>query len=123
MSKIISANQFLGATFSSMIKKDRYEIRISNLNKIAKATDSSLRGIHDTVLSYTTHDVFSIVDEYSDFFSISNEVIELQKSIIEEIIDGVLLKNDFIDRLQEYFTSGIPKDINDTLLSLLDEEI
>ncbi len=121
MCKSIFADQFLGATFANLIKQDVFEIEISRLSKLEKVIDKTLRDTHNTMLLFSSNDILSMADEYSDFFRIKQNTIALSKVIAAEIKGDIEKKEQLISILQQYFTSGIPNSINNTLSAILDK--
>ena len=123
MYKSILADQFLGATFANMVSRNIYEIEITQLIKIEKEIDKSLRDTHNAMLLCSMNDILATIDEYSDLFHINYNAVKLSEAIISEIIDDLEKKNHIITMLQRYFTSGIPNSLNDTLTSVLNDII
>lgn len=123
MCKSILADQFLGATFTNMVRRNIYKIEITQLSKIEKVIDKSLRDAHNAMLLFSTNDILTTVDEYSDFFSINYDAIALSDVIISEIVADMEKKDHLISVFQQYFTSGIPNSINNTLTTILDQTL
>lgn len=123
MCKSILADQFLGATFANMVSRNIYEIEITQLSKLEKVIDKSLRDTHNAMLLFSTNDILTTVDEYSDFFSINYNAIALSDVIVSEIVADMEKKDHLISVFQQYFTSGIPNSINDTLTAILDKTL
>lgn len=119
--KQILTNQFLGATFTNMVKRNIYHIEISKLNQIEKTIDQSLRTTHNAMLLFSDNDILSTVDEYSDFFSINQNIIIIKKELSKKNISDS--NEHLISMLQKYFTASIPISIFDTLTSILDKEL
>ena len=123
MCKSILADQFLGATFANMVSRNIYEIEITKLSKLEKVIDKSLRDTHNAMLLFSTNDILTTVDEYSDFFSINYNAIALSDVIVSEIVADMEKKDHLISVFQQYFTSGIPNSINNTLTAILDKTL
>ena len=123
MCKSILADQFLGATFSNMVRRNIYEIEITQLSKLEKVIDKSLRDTHNAMLLFSSNDILTTVDEYSDFFRINHNAIALSEVIVSEIITDLEKKDRLISIFQQYFTSGIPNSINNTLTAVLNETL
>jgi len=123
MCKSILADQFLGATFANMVSRNIYEIEITKLSKLEKIIDKSLRDTHNAMLLFSTNDILTTVDEYSDFFSINYNAIALSDVIVSEIVADMGKKDHLISVFQQYFTSGIPNSINNTLTAILDKTL
>ncbi len=123
MCKSILADQFLGATFANMVSRNIYEIEITQLSKLEKVIDKSLRDTHNAMLLFSTNDILTTVDEYSDFFSINYNAIALSDVIVSEIVADMEKKDHLISVFQQYFTSGIPNSINNTLTAILDKTL
>ena len=121
MYKSILADQFLGATFANMVRRDIYEIEITQLSKLEKEIDKSLRDTNNAMLLFSSDDILTTVDEYSDFFRINHNAITLSEVILADIKADFEKKDRLICTFQQYFTSGIPNSINNTLTALLNE--
>lgn len=123
MCKSILAEQFLGATFANMVSRGIYEIEMTSLSKLEKEIDRSLRSAHNAMLLFSSDDILTTVDEYSDFFHISQNAISLSSVIISEIVADLEKKDHLVSVFQQYFTSGIPNSINNTLTTVLNETL
>lgn len=106
-----------------MVERDIFEIEISRLSQIEKVIDRSLRDVHNAMLLFSVNDILTTVDEYSDFFSITQNTIMLNEVFTAEFIKDIDYKRILVSRLQKYFTSGIPNSINNTLTAVLNEAI
>ncbi len=120
MCRYIMADQFLGATFLGLIRKNMYKIEFSNLYEIEKKVDKTIREKHNAMLCVSMNEMYSIVENYNDFFQVKKNHIlireSLQKKLHEE--DG---KNQFIAVLNSYFMDGMPIDISKTVVETLDK--
>ena len=123
MCKSILADQFLGATFASMVKRNVYEIEMTQLSKLEKSIAKSLRDTHNAMLLFSSNDLLTTVDEYSDFFRINQNTITLSEVIVSEISEDLEKRERLVSIFQQYFTSGIPNSINTTLTAVLNETL
>ena len=122
MNKSILADQFLGAAFASMVEHGVYEIPFSQLYKLEKIVDKALRDSHNAMLLFSSNDILTIIDAYSDLFSIQHDTISLSSTIISGLTEDTRRKEHVIKVFHNYFTSGIPCSINSTLTAILNEE-
>lgn len=106
-----------------MVGRNIYEIEITQLSKLEKVIDKSLRDTHNAMLLFSSNDILTTVDEYSDFFRINHNAIALSEVIVSEIITDLEKKDRLISIFQQYFTSGIPNSINNTLTAVLNETL
>ncbi len=112
MCRYLMTDQFLGVTFTNLIKRNVYTIEFSELSRIEKLVDWNLRKSYNTILCVTKKDIYSAIDEYNDFFSVNHDNIMLKNEVAEKLEKNNSYKDEFIYKLHRYFTMGIPRDIN-----------
>lgn len=123
MYRYLMAEQFLGATFVNLVEKDIFEIPISKLNEVEKTLDLMLRERHNTMLFSTTNDIFSVVEEYNDFFKINQDYIKLHSQLMVQLKGNQMQKNIFINKLNRYFVAGIPNDVFKTVTDIIESYV
>jgi len=110
MCRYIYADQVIGATFIELLKKDIMELPLSKLFYLGRALDRVLRKENNAIVCMSIKDVYSTVDYYRGIFELSNGVLKLKK---------VGRSEELLETLNDYFKAGLPKDIIDTIDSLL----
>ena len=112
MCRYLMTDQFLGVTFTNLIKRNVFTIEFSKLSRIEKLVDQNLRKSYNTILCVTKNEIYSAIDEYNDFFSVNHDNIMLKNELAE-----------FIYKLDRYFTMGIPRDINIEVTRIIEKFI
>lgn len=105
----LQAHNFLGVVFISLIKDNKTEITIRELNNIEKALDKELRKNNDTLIYVTIDDIYTIINTYNFFEIDENEnIIKLSNYSMKKYTKN---KEELLDTLDSYFQAGIPIDI------------
>ena len=121
MCRYLMTDQFLGVTFANLIKRNIFNIEFSKLRRIEKIVDQNLRRSYNTILCVTKRDIYSAIDEYNDFFSANQDNIMLKNELAEKLEENILSRDEFIYKLDRYFTMGIPRDINSVVARIIEQ--
>jgi len=116
--RYLVAEQFLGATFSSLLKKNVLEIELEKLNRLEEIVDHALREENRAILTISSEQMFVMIEEYSDFFDLRDHSVTLQENLSNDFSKR---KEEVIAKIEEYFTLGIPNDIKKTLVKAIDK--
>ena len=116
--RYLVAEQFLGATFSSLLKKNVLEIELEKLNRLEEIVDHALREENRAILTISSEQMFVTIEEYSDFFDLRDHSVTLQENLSNDFSKR---KEEVIAKIEEYFTLGIPNDIKKTLAEAIDK--
>lgn len=108
--RYLVTEQFLGMIFSSLIENNIFEISFSDLNILEKQADQVLRKKNKTILMVCSNAGIFGIEEYNDFFDVEEHKIMLQQKLREKEN-----KEHVLEKITDYFTIGIPKDIQETL--------
>jgi hypothetical protein len=71
----------------------------------------------------SSQELFATIDVYEDIFSIRDDSVELHLAYREQAQKSATDKDRVISLLQRYFEVGIPKDIRQTLDSVLNSAL
>ena len=121
MCRYMMTEQFLGITFANLIEKNVFNIEISLFTEIEKKVDKIIRKYNDTMLCVSLKEIYSTVEEYNDFFEVRGSRIEVKDNIKNKLTTQNNKKN-FICILNNYFSEGIPTDINKSVNKVLNAE-
>jgi hypothetical protein len=112
----LQADNFIGTLFIKLLKENKTEISLKELNEIEKELDKELRKNNDTLIYVSTDDIYTIINTYN-FFKLNNRegIIKLSDYSIERYNDN---KEEFLDILDSYFQAGIPNDIFKTIIEV-----
>lgn len=118
----MQTEQFLGMTFVNLLENNLQQIKMSMFNEIEKRIDTIIRKENNAILCVSRHEVYSIIDEYNDFFQVRENYIEICDNIKDKI-KSKEDKDEFVDILKTYFAVGIPEDISITVKAALEKEL
>ena len=110
----ILTEEFIGVVFKQRMKESSFEysIEISELITLSNTFTS----ISDVRVRITTNDIYDMVTQYNNIFSIQDKSI----SMIDESINRFKYEEDiFNDLLDSYFCAGIPENIYKDLVKLI----
>lgn len=114
----LQADNFIGAVFIKLLKENKTEIFLKELNRIERALDNELRDKNNTLIYVSIDDVYTLINTYNFFEIDSREnIIKLSDYSIERYNKN---KEEFLDTLDSYFQAGVPLDINETIMKVLD---
>lgn len=120
MCRYIKADQFIGVTFSKLIEKNIFEIEISKLCSLEKEIDFEIRKSNDAMLCISMNEMYSVVEEYNDFFQVKKNSIVIKDYLQQRIKKE---RENVMSEFFYYFVEGIPKDIHKTVYGTLESTI
>ncbi len=120
MCRCMMTDQFIGITFLNLIKNNIFDIEFSSFNEIEKKVDMQIREKNNAMLCISWKEIYSTIDEYNDFFVLNHSKIEIKNNT--KLKHSKEEREHFLSRLYDYFTAGIPKDINSTINEVLQAE-
>lgn len=115
--RYLQAHNFIGAVFIKLLKEDKTEITLKELNNIEKSLDKDLRRNNNALIYVTADDIYTLINTYN-FFKIDSRgaTIKLSDCSVEKYNSS---KAELLDTLDSYFQAGIPLDILDTIDNIL----
>lgn len=116
MYRYINAEQIIGATFKELLSKDRKELSIDDLFKISENLNHKTRKDNNAVIRMSINQIYNVIDDYSSFFCIEDDVIKLSSAGYKSYKEDNYL---FMDSLDSYFCAGIPVDIKNTVNKMI----
>lgn len=122
MCRYLMTQQFLGITFANLIEENLFDIDISVFNLIEKKVDKFIRKKNNAMMCVSLVEIYSTVEEYNDFFQVTGSKIKLIDDVQKKLKKDIE-KEKFISTLNDYFSAGIPEDINESLNTILRTEL
>lgn len=110
MCRYLNTEQVIGNMFIELLKKNIREISFEKFINFEKNLDKRLREDNNTIICMSTNEIYSAVEQYNRIFNISEEKILLRDVGEDSEISSLL---------EDYFKAGLPKDISDTVETLL----
>lgn len=123
MCRYIRAEHILGSTFVHLIKSNKFLIPCVKLYEIERSVDQIARISNNAIVCMSSQELFATIDVYEDIFSIRDDSVELHLAYREQAQKSATDKDRVISLLQRYFEVGIPKDIRQTLDSVLNSAL
>ena len=115
MCRYIMTEQFLGTTFVRLLSRDIHRINMVYLDEIEREVSQTIREKNNAVLNVSRHEIYSMVEEYEDFFELNDNDICINRNVEKRILYNNNEKNNFISRLESHFYFGMPQDIAETV--------
>lgn len=122
MCRYMMAEQFLGITFTNLLRLNKFQIELSIFNQIENEVDKTIRKTNNAMLCASMNEIYSAIEEYNDFFQVNESKIVVNEIIQEKILQDNE-KDKFISVLNDYFITGIPLDINNVVNKILQKEL
>lgn len=116
MCRYVTAEQLLGLMFNNLIRKQLYNIDLTAFSIVEKKVQHIIRKKHNAILCTSKKEIYSIIDNYSDFFTLLDNKIIINRNLQRDID-----RDNFIYKIDKYFVDGIPNDISMTLKTKLEE--
>ena len=98
---------FVGIIFTICLENNKSELSLTEINDTYDELFSKLH-YNNTVVDYTTNDLYGFLEDYSYLFTLNKDSINLTKKATDSYN---LNKKDFLNSLNYYFVAGISKDI------------
>lgn len=108
--RYLETEQLLGTIFYCLLKENIYEMNLNDLNDLTEKIDRALRKENETILNISSKEIFITIERYNDFFYMNNNIIMLQKDLL-----NIFKRTETIKKIDDYFVLGIPNDIKTTL--------
>ena len=108
--RYLETEQLLGTIFYCLLKENIYEMNLNDLNDLIEKIDRALRKENETILNISSKEIFITIERYNDFFYMNNNIIMLQKDLL-----NIFKRTETIKKIDDYFVLGIPNDIKTTL--------
>ena len=108
--RYLETEQLLGTIFYCLLKENIYEMNLNNFNDLIEKIDRALRKENETILNISSKEIFITIERYNDFFYMNNNIIMLQKDLL-----NIFKRTETIKKIDDYFVLGIPNDIKTTL--------
>ena len=108
--RYLETEQLLGTIFYCLLKENIYEMNLNDLNDLIEKINRALRKENETILNISSKEIFITIERYNDFFYMNNNIIMLQKDLL-----NIFKRTETIKKIDDYFVLGIPNDIKTTL--------
>lgn len=91
--------------------------------KLAKAIDNETYSQNETTIYLSIREVTRTVDNYSDFFHVKNQKIEINLALQNKAKKDEDEKTKLIYKYKRYFENGMPTDIQKTVNDVLTKNL
>ena len=80
--RYLETEQLLGTIFYCLLKENIYEMNLNDLNDLIEKINRALRKENETILNISSKEIFITIERYNDFFYMNNNIIMLQKDLL-----------------------------------------